>query len=316
VLGVLSRRGFVLGSGAGLAGLLALAACGDDDDGGDAGNQSQTPGNGGDGDGQDGEGSSGQLVLGEAFDRNALLVASIAQRAPYVLFESSGGLVPVADAPDEVTFTFTPQDGGDALEPITTTRRGDDVDRPYYPVVATFPSAGLWDVTADLGDGRTLTSVVAVNETSPLAQIGDPLPVAPTPTVADTLGVTHLCTDDPACPLHEVSLDAATAAGRPVAVLVSTPAFCAVGICGPVLDLLVDATDGRDDVDAIHVEVYTESGDDGPGEPSPLVVDTFALGWEPVLFVADATGTVVARLDNIYDGPELAEALAAAGVGG
>jgi hypothetical protein len=304
---VLSRRGFVLGSGAGLAGLLALAACGDDDvETGDEDDPGTTRP----------ETAADPLVLGEAFDRNALLVAGIAQRAPYVLFESSGGLVPVADAPAEVTFTFTAQEGGEALDPVTTSRYGDDVDRPYYPVIATFPSAGLWDVTADLGDGRTLTSTVAVNESSPLAQIGDPLPVAPTPTIADPLGTTNICTAEPPCPLHEVSLDAATSAGRPVAVLVSTPAYCAVGICGPVLDLLVDATDGRDDVDAIHVEVYTEATDTGTGEPSPLVVDTFALGWEPVLFVADATGAVVARLDNIYDGAELAEALAAAGVGG
>ena len=305
MLGMLSRRGFVIGTGAGIAGLLTLAACGDDSD--DAG---------ADGDGQEGDGAGGQLVLGEAFDRNALLIAGIAQRAPYVLFEVSGGLVPVADAPDEVTFTFVPQDGGDALEPITTARRGDDIERAYYPVAVTFPAAGLWDVTADLGDGRTLESAVAVNETSTLAQIGDPLPVAPTPTTADPLGVGHVCTAEPPCPLHEVSLDAAVAAGRPVAVLLSTPAFCEVGICGPVLDVLIDATADLDEVDVVHVEVYTEATDTGTGEPSPLVVDTFALAWEPVLFVADATGTVTARLDNIYDGTELAEALASAGVGG
>src|SRR5690606_37166719 len=126
-----------------------------------------------------------QLVLGEAFDRNNLLVAGIAQRAPFLLFEPSGGLVPVADAPAEVTFTFTPDGGGEAVGPIVTARHGDDVDRPYYPVVATFPTAGVWEVVADLGDGRTLDSLVSVNETSIVAQVGDPLPVAPTPTVDD-----------------------------------------------------------------------------------------------------------------------------------
>jgi hypothetical protein len=314
VLVVLSRRGFVLGSGAGLAGLLALGACGDDGDGG-SDTASEAP-DGSDGTG-DGTGSDdGSLVLGEAFDRNALLVAGIAQRAPYILFESSGGLVPVADAPDEVSFTFTKEDDAEALDPMTTARHGDDIDRAYYPVAVTFPSAGVWAVTADLGDGRTLESVLSVNETTALAQIGDPLPVAPSPTVADPLGVGHLCTADPPCPLHSVSLDAAVAAGRPVAVLVSTPAFCQVGICGPVLELLIGATEDRTDVDAVHDEVYTEAGVDDPGDPSPLVVDTFSLLWEPSLFVADATGTVTARLDNIYDGPELAAALATAGVGG
>ena len=44
---------------------------------------------------------------------------------------------------------------------------------------------------------------------------------------------------------------------------------------------------------------------------SPLVTETFGLNYEPVLFVTTA-GTVTARLDNIYDGAELAEALATA----
>ena len=85
-----------------------------------------------------------------------------------------------------------------------------------------------------------------------------------------------------------------------------------MGICGPVLDLLVDTAAGRPDLTVIHVEVYPNSTSGDPGEVSPLVTETFGLNYEPVLFVADAAGTVTARLDNIYDGAELAEALATA----
>jgi hypothetical protein len=42
---------------------------------------------------------------------------------------------------------------------------------------------------------------------------------------------------------------------------------------------------------------------------SPIVTDTLHLQYEPVLFVADATGTITARLDNIYDSAELDAAL-------
>ena len=291
---MLSRRGFLLGSGA----AVLLVACGDGDDTSDGGDE-QTSTSGDD---------QPALVLGEAFDRNTLLVAGIPQRAPYVLFEETGGLVRVEDAPAEVTFTLTPE-AGEALEPVATPRHGEDVDRPYYPLLVTFPSTGQWSVSADLGDGRTLESVVIVNESSTVPQVGEPLPLQPSPTTSQPLGVARVCTQDPSCAFHDVSLDAAAAAGHPIAVLVSTPEFCQVGICGPVLDLLTDAAAGRDDLTVIHVEVYPNSTPGDPGDPSPLV-EAFGLTYEPVLFVTDATGTVTARLDNIYDGDELAAALA------
>jgi hypothetical protein len=294
---VLSRRGFLLGTGA----AALLAACGGDDDGVSAGTNGATTT----------VGAGGSLVLGEAFDRNGLLVAGIGQRAPFVLFETTGGLVTVADAPAEIAFTLTPE-GGDALAPIVVPRHGDDVDRPYYPLRATFPSAGVWTVTADLGDGGTLETSIGVNEQVPVAQVGEPLPVAPTPTVADPLGVATICTQDPACPFHTTSLDAAVASGGPIAVLLSTPAYCQVGICGPVLDLLVEAAGEREGLTVVHVEVYPNPSGNDPGDPSPVVQDTFSLSYEPALFVASGP-TVTARLDNIYDGAELADALATAG---
>jgi hypothetical protein len=302
---VLSRRGFLLGSTA----AAVLVACGDDGDDVDA-----TGSDAGGTDGGTGTTAAGEaaLVLGEAFDRNGLLVAGIPQRAPFLLFEESGGLVAVGDAPAEVTFTAAPEGGGDGVTAVVP-RRGDDVDRAYYPLVATFPAPGRWSIEADLGDGRSLRSMVNVNADVPVAQVGDPLPVAPSPTTADPLGATNLCTQDPPCPFHEVSLADAVALGRPVAVLVSTPEYCQVGICGPVLGLLTDAAGSRPDLTVVHIEVYTEGGSGDTGPPSPLVVDTFQLSYEPVLFVADAAGTITARLDNIYDGPELAEALASGG---
>jgi hypothetical protein len=299
---MLSRRGFLLGSTA----AAVLVACGDDGDDVDTGGSAGTDGGTG-----TTAGGDPALVLGEAFDRNGLLVAGIAQRAPFLLFEESGGLVAIADAPDEITFTASPESG----DPITgvAARRGDDVDRAYYPFVATFPAPGIWSIEAELGDGRILRSEVNVNADVAVAQVGEPLPAAPSPTTADPLGVTNLCTQDPPCPFHEVSLADAVTQGRPVAVLVSTPEYCQVGICGPVLQVLTDAAASRPDLTVIHVEVYTEGSPGDTGPASPLVVDTFQLAYEPVLFVADATGTVTARLDNIYDGPELAEALATAG---
>jgi hypothetical protein len=136
--------------------------------------------------------------------------------------------------------------------------------------------------------------------------VGDPLPGPPTPTTADPLGVAVLCTREPACPFHEVSLADVLAGGRPVVVMLSTPAYCQTAICGPVLDSLITAAPT---IDTVHIEVYpNEAPPDGL--PSELVGSSFGLGWEPVLFVAGADGRVTARLDNIWDGDELGAALA------
>lgn len=60
----------------------------------------------------------------------------------------------------------------------------------------------------------------------------------------------------------------------------------------------------------IHIEVYSNGAP--PALPADVVGGTFNLSYEPALFVADASGTITARLDNIYDGPELSEALSTA----
>ena len=123
--------------------------------------------------------------------------------AQFVLFEQTGGLVALADAPTEIVFTLA-SEGGGSLPPVTTARHGDDVDRPYYPLVVTFPSTGTWSVQAGFGAGQTLESSVIANDTSTIPQVGQPLP-SPSPTTAAPLGVTRICTQDPPCPFHEVS---------------------------------------------------------------------------------------------------------------
>lgn len=296
-----TRRSVLLG---GTAALL-LAACGDD--GGDGGEGDAGGDRGSDG---SGTGAAGAYVLGTAFDPNALLVAGIEQRAPFLLFEPSGGLVPADEAPDSLTFEISPP--GDArMEPVTVERHGAGIDRVYYPLVTTFPQPGLHVVRTEVG-GAQLEQPVIVSEPGAVGvpQVGDALPVARTPTLADPAGTATICTRDGGpCPFHEVSIDTALTEGRPVVVLWSTPAYCQVAICGPVLDVLIEEAPRFPDVAFVHLEVYPN--DPPPeGRPPELFTGAFGLTYEPVLFVADAGGTVTARLDNVYDTTELAAALA------
>lgn len=295
----LTRRSFLLGSGA----AAALAACGGDDGGGDATPTTARQATS--------TTAAAGVVLGVTFDRNGLLVAGIEQRAPFLLFRPDGGLVPIDEAPEELTIEFTAESGS-APAPLAVARHGADVDRAYYPAVATFTATGLHTARITVGDD-VLDYPFNVNDPADVAvpQVGEPLPAATTPTNADPLGVETICTADPPCPFHEVSLDAALTEGRPVALLVSTPAYCQVGICGPVLDLLIGAAPAHPDPAFIHLEVYP-NGAPPAAPPSPLLAEPLGLSYEPVLFVADTAGALTARLDNIYDSVELDAALRSA----
>jgi hypothetical protein len=124
--------------------------------------------------------------------------------------------------------------------------------------------------------------------------------------VSDARGVDPICTRSPACPLHDATLTESLAGGRPVAYLVGTPAHCKTAVCGPVLDLLLAERDARGDAIAmVHAEIYT---DDTITTVAPAV-QAYNLEFEPVLFLADASGTLVERLDAIWDAAELRTAL-------
>ena len=151
----------------------------------------------------------------------------------------------------------------------------------------------------------TTTIDVSAPADVPIPQIGAPLPPFDTPTVKDHRGVDPICTRDPACPLHDVSLSQALSAGKPVAYLIGTPAYCQTAVCGPVLDLLLTERANRPDVTMVHAEVYTDS----TIETVAPAVTAYHMNFEPALFIADAKGTLVARLDSIYDAQELKAAL-------
>ena len=93
--------------------------------------------------------------------------------------------------------------------------------------------------------------------------------------------------------------------------VIATPEFCQTAICGPVLDLVIEALPDYPTITAIHAEVYADplSGDDPRAGGLAPITDAFALSFEPTLYLMDATGTVVTRLDSVYDRVELREAL-------
>src|SRR3546814_6452234 len=127
---------------------------------------------------------------------------------------------------------------------------------------------------------------------------GDAIPAVATPRPPDARGGNPICTAEPACPLHDVSLADALGEGRPIALLVATPAFCQIAICGPVLDVLLEATGGHPDVRFLHAEVYANPGE-GLEEYAPIVSE-LGLHFEPCLLLIGAEDRKSTRLNSSH----------------
>ena len=98
-------------------------------------------------------------------------------------------------------------DSGPIGEPITVDRHAEGLARPYYPVLTSLDDTGTYTITGTVDgiDVQTTFSVVEPGEV-PIPQIGDPLVPVVTPTTADAQGVDPICTREPACDLHDVTL--------------------------------------------------------------------------------------------------------------
>lgn len=251
-----------------------------------------------------------EAAAGLTLPRHFLAQQPVGDEVRLTLVLADGEGARLSEPPAELAVRVGP-DGGD-LRATTTVARHDTGLAPaqaYFPLRTTFDEPGAWRIMVDV-DGTRAETVVNAVEPADLPNwpgVGDRLVAVPTPTRRRSEGVDPVCTADPPCPLHATSLaDAIDDGDRPVALLIGTPAFCQTGICGPVLDLLVDEAERRDGaLTAIHAEVWTDASMNNYTE----AVTMHDLPFEPVLFLATSDGTVVERLELVYDAVELGDAV-------
>ena len=232
-------------------------------------------------------------------------------------------------APARITFGITDKDGvlltqapvtkldfavtldGRSFGPaISSTSHTAGIPRPYFPVEFTPTAAGIYEFRSEVAGAPVGIPVQITNEPVQLPGPGQKMIPFDTPTTTDLRGVELLCTRTPECPLHDVTLGEALAGGTPVAFLISTPLYCQVAICGPVLDVLLAARAQFPHIKMLHAEVYPSKAAAAPGvQQRTPVMEAYNVFFEPVLFLAQADGTITKRLDTIFDGVELTDAL-------
>lgn len=291
---LLSRRQLLVGGSAATAAVL-LGACGGDDSdevGTGAGGATTTTALEG-------------LALVQFFGGPMFVPGPV--RLPFGVADADGLLTTDA-SPSELEVEIVDADGAPVGTPLTVARHAEGLPRPYFPLRAEVPAAGFYTARTEIdGIGSELSFQVHEPAELQVLGAGDALPAVVTPTAADPAGVDPICTSDPVCPLHEVTLADALTEARPVALLVSTPAFCELAICGPVLDVLLSVADAHPGVRFLHTEVYANPYDNQQ-DYAPIVRE-LGLHFEPCLLLAGSDGRIVERLDTIFDVAEADERL-------
>jgi len=272
--------------------LGSCGADGDDPDDGGATSPSVTAGDG--------------LALAQFFG-GPLFVAGQVLRAPFGVADIDG-LLPVDATPELLVVTVLGPDGEAIGDPVEVARRADGLPRAYFPLQFEAPEAGIYTARTEI-DGTAAEMSLQVDEAADVVvvQPAAAMPAVDTPTLGDAQGIDPICTSDPVCPLHDITLTAALEEAQPIVLLVATPAFCQIAICGPVLDVLLSVVDDHPGVRFLHAEPFVDPAET-QSESTPIV-DALGLHFEPCLVLVGADGTVAERLDTIYDRSELSEAL-------
>lgn len=232
-------------------------------------------------------------------------------RAPISLADIDGVVTVARAASIPTTLTarlLNAQTGDLVVDGISATRHDEGLEAPYWPFRFEVSEPGIYTLIVD--GAQETGAAVQVSERSAILVplVGDPLPGFDTPTFDDSRGVDPICTRSPEpCPMHEVTLTEALALGKPVAYLVGTPAYCSTGTCSPAMEGLLAVRERVGDaMTFVHAEIYTDST---VSTVAPAVT-ALNMTYEPALYITDATGTLVERLDAVFDSREINEVLA------
>ncbi len=168
-----------------------------------------------------------------------------------------------------------------------------------YRVELELTEPGKPELVAVEGDRYGAANLNVVTPETAVAPVpGAKATSVPTPVEGKELGYSEICTQDPPCGMHEISLDEALQQQRPVMLIFATPEFCQTVVCGPAVETVDSVRNGGDwgDTAWIHVEIYSKFTGDTPklGEP----VEAWKLPSEPWLFSIDGNGKIAGRLDG------------------
>lgn len=180
----------------------------------------------------------------------------------------------------------------------------------FFTAMAKMPRAEkvlILAMTSVDGKVHTSTQEMELFAKSPVPEPGERPPAIDTPTIDDVEDIAKIETRVPPDDMHEVSFKDVLGKGKPVVLVMATPALCASRVCGPVVDVAAQVK-AESDVDAvfIHQEIFV---DNEVSKGFRKQVGQFGLPSEPFTFVIDGKGVVSSVLMGPFSTEELAAAL-------
>ena len=259
------------------------------------------------------DGVSGTLQVVKRFPTTGLVPGSI--RLPISLADTSGVLTTDGKVklPQTLTGKVIDAASGDVVvSSVSADKHDENMPTPYWPFIVDVQKVGVYLLILDAAPESEMSFQVEERENVLSPLVGDALPPFDTPTVNNKRGVDPICTSPQGtCPFHEVTVTEALQSGKPVVYLIGTPAYCKTGTCAPGLDALIALSKKVGDAAVfVHADVYT---DKTATTAAPAVL-AYKLAYEPLLYITDAKGVLVNRLDAVFDVTEMSSALAAAGI--
>lgn len=239
-------------------------------------------------------------------------VTGVENHLTFGLVRKGGGPdAPIKDLNATLWLAPSPDLSGKPVGPFTASWQGYSKPEPGGPpgihsAEVTFDREGVWTALVDLQPAGSppLLGIAAI-QVKPKDQASTRLPGekairSETPTFSDHRGVDPICTREPKCEFHRITLKEALAAGKPSIFIMATPKFCMSRTCGPNLEeVIAVGQELGDRVNIVHAEVYK---DDEPDTIAKFIVSPTFKEWgfqsEPWLFVMDDGGTIVKRFEG------------------
>ena len=179
----------------------------------------------------------------------------------------------------------------------------------FYVAQVDLPTAGNWLTVAviDANGQRAAGQGAIPVKDKVVAQVGTKAVSGRTPVATKPADVAKICTREPPCSMHYISLDKALTSGKPTVITFATPLLCTSRMCGPVVDeqTLAFQKVGKEKANFIHLEIYPQRD---INKPAPLFVK-WGFQSEPWLIVIDRNGIIRSRLG---EGPVVASEIESA----
>jgi hypothetical protein len=178
-----------------------------------------------------------------------------------------------------------------------------------------FDESGIWAVEVSFDGGRGKAQFQVLEDSkNPSPRVGQEATAVPSPTPEDPRGVSPICTRDPACSMHEMTVEEAVSSGKPSVLIFATPQFCTSRTCGPVVDVVEEQAERvGDDVAFVHVEVW-RNDEEAVNKPPDGWAPAFAawkLQTEPWVMFVGADGAIKDRWLGAFGSGEFRDAVEA-----